>query len=384
MANTLETKTPEQLSGALRSYNDYLCDVPNGFDVLEEYLGEVERHEFCRAFKALRDIVADIYDCLRDSPQEIGLVKINKKTGEAAVQTSQHISCVKKLLYAIGRFSELESDSLNIRMDSLMNAYMTYYPNSSVELASSINVFDADRRNKFFESKHIRPVFRILERFGFAVDGAGDEAYEDAATLKIRYPQLPSVINAMKSFALPEICRASFGFDYAKFNYRVFAHPKAAKLPLADLYSFQLLPDGHKRFLARLNQVMEEETGADYGECESGWYNGTLPCQYIYQNKLRVLQNIENGCMPAIVITSGMKTEKILQKTGKYIEYFKSLPDGCRSAVRCRGCKKGDCEGRIAIAADDRKHAMCVGKGAWWVFPPKEEYIPLIVKAYKL
>ena len=38
MRNTLETKTIDQLHTALVSYNSYMCDIPETFPVLPEYL----------------------------------------------------------------------------------------------------------------------------------------------------------------------------------------------------------------------------------------------------------------------------------------------------------------------------------------------------------
>jgi len=74
------------------------------------------------------------------------------------VQTSQHISCVKKLLYAIGRFAVPDSNSLKIGFDKLMNAYMTYYPNISIELAEKIKEY---RFNVGYRYKQNRTVPRL-------------------------------------------------------------------------------------------------------------------------------------------------------------------------------------------------------------------------------
>lgn len=372
MSNTLETKTAEQLTVALRSYNSYMCEIPDNFIVLDEYLQGLSQSEFCSAFKVLQDIVINIYNYLQDNPQSIGLVKPDRKTGELKVQTSQHISCIKKLLYTIGRVSVLDSSSLVISMDSLMNAYMTYYSNCSVELAESVNDYDKDKQKKFFETKHMRSVFECFEKFGFVVEGLDKEEF---TTMTINYPKLPSVAKVIKAFAMPRICRVSFGFDFTKFNYRVFSHIRTAKLPLEDLYSFQMLPDENKSFLLHLNQVMAE-LEADYGECESGWYHGTQPCQYIYNNRLRVLQNVENGLMPAVVIKVGKKIDKI-------VRYIESLPEEYRSGIgKCRGCKKGDCNGRTFITAAGKKYALC--NGTWWGFPPSYEAVPYIVEAYRI
>ncbi len=57
MANTLETKTIEQLHTALVSYNSYMCEIPDSFPVLPEYLHGLTETEFCRAFAHGREDV---------------------------------------------------------------------------------------------------------------------------------------------------------------------------------------------------------------------------------------------------------------------------------------------------------------------------------------
>jgi len=381
VADTLETKMPEEIKSALQLYNNYMCEIPDRFPVLGEYLNGLATDEFCGAFKTLQKIVTDIYEYLTENPQAAGLVKENKKTGELEIQTSQNISCVKKLIYTVGRFSKLESNSLAVGIGEFMNSYMTYYGNVSVEMAEKLNEYDRDKQNRFFESKNMRLVFSCLEKFGFEIGGI-DTDIKNMISISVRYPKQPSVINVIKAFAAPRVCRASFGFDFAKFNYRVFAHKSGAALPLEDLYSFHLIPEEHKKFLLALNQAMNE-AGADYGECESGWYNGTLPCQYIYKNKVRILQNIEHGLTPIVVMWQRGTPEVVAKKTGKVIDFFKSLPDGYKNRIgKCGGCTKGECVRRNIVPANGKKYVVCAG--GWWVFPPEVEIVPYIVKAYKI
>lgn len=372
MRNTLDTKTPEQLANAIQSYNSYMCEIPEQFPVLEEYLHGLTEAEFCHAFKQLAGIITDIYDFLQKSPDSIGLTVKDKKTGEWKVQSSQHLSCVKKLLYTIGRFGELEDNKLHISINTLMNAYMTYYPNTSVELAETIKEFEKEKQDKFYASKHMRSVFACFAKFGFVID---ELDAPDIVTLEIQYPADPAVITVLKAFAVPKVCRLSFGFDFAKCNYRVFAHPSDAKLPLEDLYSYILLSDENKAFLSALNQEMEK-IGSTYGECEGGWYSGTLPCDYNYKNKIRILQNVENGLLPHVVVRFGKKAEKM----GKFIE---SLPDEYQGLIRkCGGCRKGECGHRIPVTANGKKYLIC--NVAWWYFPAEEKAIPYIVAAYRI
>ena len=372
MSNTLETKTIDQLHTALVSYNSHMCEIPAAFPVLPEYLCGLTEPEFCEAFAQLEKLMAAVYDHLIRYPESVGLTVRDRKTGEWKLQSSQHISCVKKLLYVLGRFSRPEGNGLHIAMHDLMNAYMTYYSNSSVELAEVIKESGKEKQEKFFAAKHMRMVFGCLTTFGFVFDGLD---VPETQALEMRYPENPAVLTVLHAFASAKICRISFGFDFVKCNYRVFAHPQDGKLPLCDLYSYQLLSEENKAFLTRLNGELEK-IGTTYGECEGGWYHGTLPCDYNYKNKVRILQNMESGLLPHVVLRFGKKAEKM----GRFIE---SLPEEYKSLVqKCRGCRKGECDHRIPVTADGKKLNIC--NVAWWYFPPEEKAIPYITAAYRI
>jgi len=372
MSNTLETKDIAQLHTALISYNSYMCEIPDSFPVLSEYLHGLTETQFCRAFVQLERIMTEIYTDLTEHPESVGLTVWDKKTGAWKVQSSQHISCVKKLLYVLGRFGEMTGDILHIPMNTLMNAYMTYYHNISVELVDTIKESDKEKQDKFYKTKHMRAVFDCLTGFGFVFDGLDAP---DTQVLDVRYPENPAVLTVLCAFASPKICRVSFGFDFTKCNYRVFAHPADAKLPLCDLCSYQLLSEENKAFLSALNEKLES-LGASYGDCAGGWYHGTLPCDYNYKNKVRILQNMENGLLPHVVLRFGKKAEKM----GKFIE---SLPEEYKGLVqKCRGCKKGECDHRIPVTADGKKQIIC--NVAWWYFPADVKAIPYIATAYRI
>ncbi len=372
MSNTLEVKNIDQLHTALVSYNSYMCNIPTAFPVLPEYLCGRSESEFCQAFAQFAKIMTDIYACLNEHPESIGLTVRDKKTGEWKLQSSQHISCVKKLLYVLGRHGAPDGDVLHISMNDLMNAYMTYYPNISVELSEIVKEHEPEKQQKYWTSKHLRDVFECLVRFGFTMEES--EVLEPPA-LKIGYPENPVVLTVLHSFAQAKICRISFGFDFTKCNYRVFAHPRDGKVPLCDLYSYQLLSEKDKEFLRSLNEELEK-IGTTYGECEGGWYSGTLPCDYNYKNKVRILQNIESGLIPHVVLRFGKKADKMAA-------FIESLPEEYKGLVqKCRGCKKGECDHRIPVTAEGKKQTIC--NVAWWYFPPEEKAIPYIIAAYQI
>ena len=166
MSNTLETKTPEQLIAALKSYNDHISGIPDEFSVLDEYLYGLDAGVFCAAFKRLAAIVSAVYNDIIDDPSCIGLLGIDRKTGMPKVTTAQHISCVKKLLYAVGRFGVLENDCLSADFDIFADAYITYFSNSSTELSAEIKEHTSDKRESFYKGKNVERVFELLDESG--------------------------------------------------------------------------------------------------------------------------------------------------------------------------------------------------------------------------
>lgn len=372
MSNTLETKTVDQLYTALISYNSYMCDIPVSFPVLPEYLCGLTAEEFCRTFAQLKTLMTDIYDDLREHPETVGLTVRDKKTGTWKLSSTQNISCVKKLMYVLGRHAAPVGDGLHISINDFMDAYMTYYYNCSTALSDTVKKHDPEKQLKFWTARHLPAVFACLVRFGFAVDGIDASKL---TTLKIRYPQNPAVLTVLHSFAQTNICRSSFGFDFTKCNYRVFAHPADGKVPLCDLYSYQLLSSEHQSFLSKLNEELEKR-GTTYGDCAGGWYHGTLPCDYNYKNKVRILQNMESGLLPHVVLRFGKKADRMAA-------FIESLPAEYKGLVqKCRGCKKGDCDHRIPVTADGKQQIIC--NVAWWYFPPEEKAIPYIAAACKI
>nr|MBQ4318994.1 hypothetical protein [Clostridia bacterium] len=366
MSNTLKSDTPEELTSALVSYNSHICDIPDGFTVLDEYLNGLDAKEFRKAFGQLCEFVRGVYGEITDDPASVGLLGYDKKTGEPKVLSSQHISCVKKLLYALGRFSVIDGDLLKADSDSFFDAYITYYSNTSTELSSVIKEQTPLKRERFIKSKNVDKVFALLSRHGLEIKCDGGRIIAGC-------PDNRALTAVIKAFSQPRICRECFGFDYAKFNYRVFAYPSDAVLPLGEQYSFNLLCKEHRAFLAELDGELNK-AGASFGSCAGGWYSGTLPCQYNYKNKVRILQNIESGLLPHVVMRFG-------KKAGRMAEFIDSLPEKYRSCiVTCKGCRKGECDHRIPVAAAGKRYVLC--NVAWWYFPPETEAIPYIVKAY--
>ncbi|QUI24536.1 hypothetical protein HZI73_20500 [Vallitalea pronyensis] len=375
MANVLSYNNVQELRFAIKSYNDYMSEIPDDFMVLKEHLQGLTQKQFCIAFKALRDLVIHMYTYLEKHPEAIGLLAKHKKSGEMKIQTSQNISSIKKIIYTIGLTSKLENNTLCVDMKAFRESYAVFYSNSSTALTDKIKTIDSETFDKFYSTKHVSSIFKYLTAFGFVIDGfIEDKKFSELQQLEITFPSNPPIINIIKAFSRPCICRISFGFDYAKFNYRIFAHGIHATIPMEDLYSVCLLPEEHQNFLLLLNKSLEKKN-IRYGKCEKGWYHGTLPCQYNYRNKVRVLQNMEHGILPHLVLD-------FRNKIDKGTTLIESIPKEYRSNIpQCRGCRK-NCPTRTMITADGKKYALCHGQ--WWHLPLIDGSIDFIMQALSM
>lgn len=291
------------------------------------------------------------------------------------IQTSPNISCIKKIIYTFGLVSILENNMLIVDMKAFCDSYSAFYSNCSTALTDKVKSIERDKFDKFYTAKHVSAVLKYLITFGFVIDGfVEDKKFSELQQLKITFPRKPHITNIIKAFSRPRICRISFGFDYTKFNYRIFSYGINSKILMVDLYSVCLLSEEHRDFLLLLNSRLEEKN-ISYGESEKGWYHGTLPCQYNYKNKVRVLQNIEYGILPHLVLD-------FRNKIDEGATLIESIPEEYRPHIpQCKGCRKA-CNTRTIIHAAGKKYALCHGQ--WWHLPLEKGSIDFIMKALRL
>lgn len=368
----LKYDTPEELQKAIETYNDYMTQVPEEFSVRGEYLGKLTEAEFCREYNAFKNLVLRMYSELYANPERIGLIKTNKK-GEQKIVKSQRVTCIKKLFYCLGISSTYKNEALVVKSLDFARTYYTFFNNTSIGLSDKLKDIDLESLDKFIQRKQLHKVISYIEDFGFTFHGFNaNKSIKHWQDCRVTYSKSPRMLWVIKAFSMPKLCRISFEMDYARFNYKVFAHKKKARLPLEDLVSFNLISsEEHKCFLIDLNHRLEK-IGISYGEAASGWYHGTLPCQYNYKNKIRILQNMEYGIIPYILMDFRNKEEE-------GIKIIQSIPYKFRKNIpTCKGCKK-ECKSRVVIEVDNIKYALCYGM--WWQLPFTTGIIDFIEQA---
>jgi len=363
MANMQVEKKKDEFIIKLKSYLNNICDIPESFPVLDEYLVGLTQEEFCMTFRELKDIIMGIYEDLSVSPER--LVIDNNYT------TSSKPDIIFKFIYVTGIVSEIEGILLIADRTQFMNAFMTFWGKTNTQLDKKIKEFDKEQQDKFYKTE-IKALFHCLKGFGFRIE-------EQENKIIVSYPRNPAIMKVIKSFAKHRFFRAGYIYDYRKFNYRVFATASDAKVPLTDFYSFQLLNDEHKKYLLTLDEKLAEMK-IRYGETVESWGWGTNPCKYVYNAKISVHQNMEEGLIPHIDI------DRKTYDLEKVLEYYLTIPEEIGVKVKtCNRCGAGgenpECGNCAQVVVRGKNINMC--KIGSWFFPPTSEALPYFLDAYE-
>lgn len=330
----MEFASAEELSARIRQYLHHLPEVPEAFPVRSEYLLDgIGPREFARAFRQYRDMMARVHADMAASPDAYGLVAYSKRG--ALRTTRQGIDCMTKLTYALGLCGEVKDRVLRVSGSRL------------AEARKSRNVGGVS-----FVLQDMPALMERLTAFGFVIEPLST-AGDGTCDLQVTTPDHPDLVAAVKAFTLPRAARADIRFDFAYFNHRVFAVGVDEPLPFDDLFSASLLTPENREFVRAFIDQMAE-LGYSYGDCQSGWYHGVLPCQYVFGSVARVYQNM-----------SGVWLYVYVEKMKDFWSYFDAAPERYRnhmlaSIKRCNGCRKAsECDHRTVREVDGARIVFC-------------------------
>ena len=144
-------------------------------------------------------------------------------------------------------------------------------------------------------------------------------------------------MSVIKASTLSKYAKMSMTSDYPAFNYKMYAFGIDEKLPFESTYTYSIMTEKQKEFSSKLLGILAEKGWKSYIFFPHSCYSGRLTfptLEYYYSVQ-------DNGF---ILIRNEKKTLKLKQ-------YMESLPEKYKNLwerdTKCRGCKKGECKGRI-------------------------------------
>jgi len=210
--------------------------------------------------------------------------------------------------------------------------------------------------------KNVDKLIEQLKNHSFIIEGDTD------ADFQISSP-VPYLLSVIKASTLTKYARTSMTSDYPAFNYRMYDFGINESLPFESTYTYAIMSEKQKDFSSKLLAELSQRGWKSYIFFPHSAYGGRLTfptLEYYYR------------CDGGYILIRNEKQTLTLKS------YMESLPEKYgtlwESATRCRGCRKGECNGRIiGEMFFGKKAALCKSSKA--VYPCELEDIPWIVEA---
>lgn len=295
-----------------------IVEVPDGFEVSDKLLTEIDRSKFISAVKALHEVFKNIYKDVIIRPELYGIVCYEIGSDE------------KKLKNTANYFSKM------VRMLTMM-----FQEVSETKDSLSIDV----EKMKSFKCRKLEYVLERLSEQGFVFEGL-ENGYDlkNINTIKIFYPSNPNVFRVLK------VCGGLSCLDYTTLS-----DNKKLKEQSIDFIYNSLTSDFSKKML----DILHEK-----------FLNNNF--QYKIKHKIRYGLKNKKEFLFFIVNKSGGVDLKIRLN---HLEKYQHLIDECSEKVKnsiikskdCTHCNYcGVCTTQIVIKYQDTTYTKC-NPHWWWV-----------------
>jgi len=326
----MQYENKEALSNAINNYYKHFLDIPDNFEVRQEYLLDgIIKSDFIKAFKDYRDLIYSIYQDIENNPDEYGFTAIDKKGGFKG--TKQPIQCITWLMYALGKAGEVKNRALIISAQKLNEIFAGKHDCQLTGVNNSII-----NRNTLFSK---------LVEHGFEFSISNFDKIENDFNLVIR--KNPDISVALKAFTLSWYSNESFNCDYAGFNYNIFSVGFNDRLPYKHLYIATTASEKTKAYIETLISEISK-LGYEYKNIRHHGFRSNVwmyRCCFFYQENDNIWINLPPHYVPK-------------HNRDAYYKHLESMPEKYRSRHRCRGCRK-ECANMVIETADNKKAAYC-------------------------
>ena len=337
-------KNIEEMINSIKNYADlFRTPVPADFHVHADYLIDgMDESCFCAAYEQYRQRMLALQLDMAENPHEYGLIAYDKKGAEkpAYSMNNQYVW----LFLALSQSGEVKDNILYINGGEFSEFICGKAVGKNVT-----------------SPKNVDKLIERLKVHSFVVDGSIDSDFKISS-------QIPNLMSAIKASTLTKYAKVSMTSDYPAFNCRMYGFGIDEKLPFESTYTYTIMSEKQKEFSTKLVSELSERGWKSYIFFPHSPYGGRLTfptIEYYYR------------CDGGHIL---IRNEK---KTLELRAYMESLPEKYgklwESATRCRGCRKGECNGRITGEIFfGKKTALCRSSKA--VYPCDIEDIPYIVE----
>lgn len=339
-----------------RFHLSMMQNIPEDFPVCEEFLNGIDKSEFLKAYRMVKQIFLTHYETAVSNPERYGLVCYS--TDEYRVFGNE------------ARESEFSLLWLPVTIFALTNAGII----TGSKLVVSYNDFKDNLKGRKF--KKLSNQIKFLEDCGFVFTEWNGKNFK-SESFTVEYPNHPNVLKVLKSAsdkvrALENNSKAPHKFDF----YRITQYPHMLEMlfssaggelhPFDDSVFFRILNNETAAFLTEWNVFMKEQG------LHLTYDDALLKNRYFNQKNKDTLNFIEyasyrRGVEGLCKVMLRLK----LNHPGSYMEYIETLPDELKHSFKnvfCGHCTD-NCSRRISYTIDgDKKECCgCFGFEFWYL-----------------
>jgi len=317
----------------IKHFTDCYENIPNDFDVHADYLIDgMTKEEFIKGYIEYQKLMVALHDELYQNPNEYGLTVYDKKTDSYKPAYAMGHP-ILWLMVSLSQAGEIKNDILYVNGE----VYKEYVG------GKAIGSHDGTPKN-------VDKLITILSKCGIEVE---EYCHNEAKDFTVAAPSNPRLMTAIKASTLPQYSKKSLMSDYRSFNYRLYSIGMKEKFPFELTHTYSLMNEKYQKFMSELlAEIAKAKIGSPviyHHNTDGGLLN--------FKNLL-LYYNLEGPRF-------GFQGNENVYKNR---DYFLSMPEPYRSlwetAMKCRGCRQGECRYRNIVESDGKKTVYCMVGGA--------------------
>jgi len=345
-----------------------LIDIPDSFEIHNDYLKDMNNHEFMEAFKQIWHIFKNIYVDIASNQHEFG---ISKKEKMYAWTPYRPVS----LLYFLFVSGVVENRILTVNIDKFNETHS--------------------------QLKNIAVLIERLHDYGFEFEGLqGYKIPKNTNTIKLTYPDNQNIIAIMKYMA-DKACKCDKRKDFNSCYFRLFTEDtNTANYDKGiDVFADRLNTQSEKDTAYVIDKALREKGFFAHERHGYSYYakESVMKTKGAYHFKLEQLEKAVAESLyansRALMFAESKYNEKTLilclriRNVDKCLEYLEQCPESVKNMFRGsdKGCRfVKECDTGMNFTFEGKNYWRCSCCSAMFHCLPKIENIPHYIKLVEL
>ena len=323
-------KSTQEMIDALKDYNAAIEEMPETFEVHNEYLiAGMTVDNFITGYKAYRNIIIKLNQDMISDPESFGLVVCDKKGALKPVNAIYYPYLW--LFIALALSGEMKDGKLYVSGP----AFLEYTKGKPVGSHNSY-------------PKNVDSLIHRLGEYHFNITGY---KHGENSDFTVEYTDNVYLLPVIKASTLTSYQAISLLSDYACFNFLMFKTASKERMIFSDTHTAKIMP---VQLVENMNTIIDEFGKIGFAPAAERHHKHDMG--WIKFKYYQVYYGLDRLC--------GILDIHDLYKHEKYLE---TLPERylnlIKENLKCKGCKKGECNWRRTDELFGKKRVWCNSSG---------------------